>query len=98
MINIKNSISCSVLALCSFASSATEPLSCEVLMLLTGMTAIERDNGIERTKTVVAKNRDKELTSKEIQFILNAVYVTGKNSTPDQIKDQVYYACRRAQR
>jgi len=98
MTYIRNLLACLALLSVSIGSFASQPLSCQVLMLLTGFTAVERDNGISRTNTAVAKNKEKELTKKEIKFILDAVYIVGKNQTPDQIKNQVYEVCRDAQR
>lgn len=82
----------------SFSSFAIQPLSCEMLTLLVGLTAMERDKGTPRNTTVVAKNRDDELTKKEVKFILDTVYIVGKNQTPDQIKNQIYYSCRETHR
>ena len=98
MTYIRNLFACLALSSVSIGSFASQPLSCEVLMLLTGFTAVERDNGISRTNTAVAKNKEKELTKKEIKFILDAVYIVGENQTPDQIKNQMYGVCRDAQR
>ncbi|MBK6867683.1 MAG: hypothetical protein IPG98_07080 [Burkholderiales bacterium] len=81
--------------LASFANAQQKPLSCEVLTLNVAMTAIERDRGLSRNSTSVGKDVYKEFTKAEKKFILDAVYVSGKNQTPDQIKDQVYYACKK---
>ena len=70
------------------------PLSCNMQMLLVGLTGLQRDQGYARNETAVAKNKDSELTKKEIKFILDRVYIAGKNQTHDQIKDDVYRKCQ----
>jgi len=81
--------------LCSTSVLAQKPLSCEMQMMLTAGTAMERDMGKPREKTVVGLNADRELTNREIKKILDRVYVQGKYETIDQIKDDVYRQCKR---
>lgn len=69
------------------------PLSCNMQMMLTGVTALQRDLGVARKDTETSKNKDKELTKKEIRTILDRVYIEGRNQTPDQIKNDVYRKC-----
>lgn len=70
------------------------PLSCNMQMLLTGTTALLRDQGTSRKDARIANDPDTDLTKKEIKTILDRVYVAGKNQTPDQIKDDVYRRCQ----
>jgi len=76
------------------ATSKQAPLSCFMQMMLTGMTGLQRDQGYARNETIVAKNKDSELTKKEIKTILDRVYIAGKNQTHDQIKDDVFRNCQ----
>ena len=69
------------------------PLSCGMQMMLTGMTALHRDKGVPREGAPIVTSKTGELTQKEIKTILDRVYVSGKNQTPDQIKDDVYKRC-----
>lgn len=78
----------------SSALAAQAPLSCDVQTLLVGATAMSRDVGVPRTKTVAALNKEGELTKAEVKFILDKVYVEGVGKTPDQIKDAVYKRCK----
>jgi hypothetical protein len=77
------------------AKAAPAPLSCEVQMLLTGITAMRRDQGVSRKDATIANTPDTDLTRQEVKAILDRVYVNGKNQTPDQIKDDVYRRCKR---
>lgn len=67
-------------------------------MLLVGTTAMQRDNGTPRNRTMVAIDKEREFTTEEKKFILDMAYITGKNLTPDQIKDKTYEACRKVRR
>ena len=82
-------------AICAIMSSSAfgAPLSCEVQMMLNGLSALRRDQGEPRTKSVLLKPVN-ELTKQEAKEILDRVYITMKNRTPDQIKDAVYAACK----
>lgn len=64
-------------------------------MLLTGVTAMQRDQGVSRKDAKIANTPDTDLTRQEIKAILDRVYVKGKNQTADQIKDDVYRICER---
>lgn len=75
------------------SSLAQKPLSCEVQVLLNGLTAMQRDQGIKRSKTAVARNTDGDLSAQEIKEILDRVYIHQKTRSPDQIKDDVYHRC-----
>lgn len=77
------------------AQAGPAPLSCNMQMLLTGITAMQRDQGVSRKDAKIANTQDTDLTNKEIKTILDRVYVKGKNQTPDQIKDDVYRKCER---
>lgn len=77
------------------AQAGPAPLSCKMQMLLTGMTAMRRDQGISRRDATIANTPDTDLTRQEIKAILDRVYVKGKNQTPDEIKDDVYRRCER---
>lgn len=70
------------------------PLSCNMKMMLTGVTAMLRDQGTSRKDAKIANDPNSELTKKEIKTILDRVYIAGKNQTPDQIKDDVYKRCK----
>lgn len=63
-------------------------------MLLTGLTAMQRDRGVSRKNAKIANTPDTDLTPQEIKQILDRVYIKGKNETPDQIKDDVYAKCQ----
>lgn len=78
----------------SEAQAEPAPLSCNMQMMLTGMAALRRDQGVARQDTEIGKNKDSELTKKEVKTILDRVYIEGKNQTPDQIKDDVYRKCK----
>ncbi len=69
------------------------PLSCEMKMLLTGVTALLRDQGVTRKDSTMQKNPH-DLTPKEVKMILDRVYIEGRNQTPDQIKDDVFKKCK----
>lgn len=92
-----NSLAVSVFLIAHGVSSQVQaqpaPLSCNMQMLLNGTTALFRDQGIARKDAKIANTPDTDLTKKEIKTILDRVYVTGKNQTPDQIKDDVYRRC-----
>lgn len=75
------------------AKTGPAPLSCKVQMLLTGTTAMLRDQGISRKDAPIANDPNTDLTKQEIKIILDRVYVKGKNQTPDQIKNEVYKRC-----
>lgn len=75
--------------------AAPAPLSCKMQMLLTGVTAMQRDQGVSRKDAKIANTPDTDLTRQEIKAILDRVYVKGKNQTADQIKDDVYRICER---
>lgn len=83
----------------AFACGTTEvragqpPLSCKMQMLLNGLVAMERDRGVARKDVSLANMPDPDLTKREIKTILDRVYGQGKNQTPDQIKDDVYWRC-----
>lgn len=79
------------------AQAGPAPLSCKMQMLLTGLTAMQRDQGTSRKDAKIATNPDTDLTKQEIKMILDRVYVKGKNQTPDQIKDNVYRRCEGGQ-
>lgn len=66
-------------------------------MLLTGLTAMRRDQGVSRRDAKIANTPDTDLTKQEIKTILDRVYVKGKNQTPDQIEDDVYRRCESGQ-
>ena len=76
------------------AHAAQKPLSCEMQTLLIGLSATQRDIGITREESTLAKNKDGELTRAEVKFILDTVYVRGVGKTPDEIKDAFYAKCR----
>ncbi len=80
------------------ANAAPKPLSCEVLTLLVGVTALGRDAGIKMDESTIAKNSENELTKAEVKFILNKVYIEGKGRSPDEIKDAVYERCKNGRR
>ena len=85
---------CALAGLFPAPGQAQKPLSCEMQMMLNGLTAWERDQGVSRTQGVVARNTDGELTQQEIKQILDRVYVHQRSRTPDQIKDEVYRKCQ----
>ena len=89
------SISFSLFAAPSFGQ---KPLNCEMQMMLNGMTALQRDQGVPRSEAVIAKNADGELKPQEIKQILDRVYIHQRNRTPDQIKDEVYRKCQSSRR
>lgn len=72
------------------AEAAQAPLSCDMKTLLVGMAALNRDIGVTRDQSPIAKNPDGELTKAEIKWILDKVYVQGAGKSPDAIKDAVY--------
>lgn len=74
--------------------AAPPPLSCEMQMMLNGLTALQRDQGVSRQANVLATNKDTDLTKREIKEILDRVYITQKIKTPDEIKDAVYRTCK----
>jgi hypothetical protein len=79
---------------CSGVSlAAPAPLSCKMQMLLNGMAAMQRDQGVSRQANTLSTDRDTDLTKKEIKEILDRVYIEKKNKTPDEIKNAVYRAC-----
>lgn len=84
-------VTCSMM---SSALAAQAPLSCDVQTLLIGMTALSRDSGVPRSKSLVALNKEGELTKAEVKFIVDKVYVEGVGKTPDQIKDAVFKRCK----
>ena len=79
------------------AHAGPAPLSCKMQMLLTGLTAMQRDQGVSRKDAKIANTPDTDLTKQEIKTTLDRVYVKGKNQTPDQIKDDVYRRCESGQ-
>lgn len=80
---------------CSRVSlAAPAPLSCEMQMLLNGMAAMQRDQGVSRQANTLSTHRDTDLTKREIKEILDRVYVEKKDKTPDEIKDAVYRVCK----
>ena len=80
---------------CSRVSLAAPALlSCEMQMLLNGMAAMQRDQGVSRQANTLSTNRDTDLTKREIKEILDRVYVEKKDKTPDEIKDAVYRVCK----
>lgn len=79
------------------AQAGPATLSCKMQMLLTGLTAMQRDQGTSRKDAKIANTPDTDLTKQEIKTILDRVYVKGKNQTPDQIKDDVYKRCEGGQ-
>lgn len=81
----------------SGAQAGPPPLSCRMQMMLTGLTAMQRDQGISRKDAKIANTPDTDLTKQEIKTILDRVYVKGKSQTPDQIKDDVYRRCEGGQ-
>ena len=82
-------IACSKVSL-----AAPAPLSCEMQMILNGMAAMQRDQGVSRQANTLSTNRDTDLTKRETKEILDRVYIDKKNNTPDEIKDAVYRACK----
>ena len=72
---------------------APAPLSCEVQMLLNGLAAMQRDQGVSRTQNRLSTNKDTDLTPRETKEILDRVYVSKKDRTPDEIKNEVYERC-----
>ena len=79
------------------AHAGPAPLSCKMQMMLTGMTATQRDRGVSRIDATVGNTPDSDLTKEEIKWILDRVYVKGKNRTPDQIANDVYRRCESGQ-
>lgn len=85
-----------MLNFCAISHSQAQPapLSCNMQMLITGLTAMNRDIGYSRKDAPIANDPDTDLTKREIKKILDRVYIIGKNQTPDQIKDDVYRKCK----
>lgn len=79
------------------AHAGPAPLSCNMQMLLNGMTAMQRDQGVSRKDAKIANTPDTDLTKQEIKTVLDRIYVKGKNQTPDQIKNDVYRRCESGQ-
>lgn len=66
-------------------------------MLLNGLAAMQRDQGVARHANTLTTNRDSDLTKTEIKEILDRVYTTKRNATPDEIKNAVYRDCLNGQ-
>ena len=89
-----------VTALISFAavtfsspSYSVEPLSCQMMTILSVTAAMLRDKG--RSKEDIRKilDREGELTKKEINLILKTVFVDFKNRSPREIEAIFDAAC-----
>lgn len=92
-----NTIFVSLGCLAVEAQAGPAPLSCRMQMMLTGMTAMERDRGVTRKDATIANTPDPDLTPQEIKKILDRVYVKGKKETADQIANDVFTKCQNGQ-
>lgn len=77
----------------SSSSYAVAPLSCNMMTMLTVTSAGLRDQGRSKEEVRRILSQDDELTKKEINTILEIVFVKFKNKSPQQIESIFRAAC-----
>ena len=77
----------------SKSSYAIQPLSCQMFTLLSVTTAMLRDQGKSKEEVRAVLNQGGDLTKKEINTILDLVFVKFKNRSPNEIERISVSAC-----
>jgi hypothetical protein len=78
----------------SGAQAQLAPLSCKMQGLLSGTAAMERDQGVPRSKSKLANDPNSDLTKREIKTILDSVHITHKNVAPSELAGLVFRECQ----